>query len=70
MTVKELEKERNDARLLVLQMYVASCRNGWEEGPSEEEVFSSASDALFNWGMDPANNLVLVEKLLGYKIDS
>lgn len=70
MKIDEIVRQRDAARLLVLEMYVASCRKGWEEGPTEQEIFSSASDALFNWNMDPANNLARVEKLLGYKIDS
>lgn len=49
-TPTEAAKDLARATNLLLQVYVAVHRDGWEEGPSEGEAFSDVSAFLFNQG--------------------
>jgi hypothetical protein len=61
------KRELNEARLMVLRLVVSMSRDGWEEGESEGEVLSAASDKLANWGLDLTNDRAKCEELLGFK---
>jgi hypothetical protein len=61
------KRDRDEARLMVLRLVVSTYRVGWEEGESEEEVFSEARDKLANWGLDLTADRAKCEALLGFK---
>jgi len=51
-----LTSAREEARELatfLLGLYDATCREGWEDGPSESEMWDRVVDVLSNFGLDP-----------------
>lgn len=53
---RDLTKERDDARAMVLRLVVVQYRDGWESGETEEETRDCAIDSLADWEMDPSVN--------------
>ena len=51
--VMELIEAVREARRFVARVVDAYHKPNWQEGESEEEMWSSAIDHLSNWGLDP-----------------
>lgn len=48
----------------LLRLYLVQWRQGWEDGPTEEEVREEVSNYLANVDLDPTNNKDAVYALI------
>jgi hypothetical protein len=62
--MNKLQRDLDEARLMVLRLVVSMSRVGRE---SNEDAVSAARDKLANWGLDINNDRMKCEKLLGFK---
>jgi hypothetical protein len=62
--LNKLQRELDEARLMVLRLVVSMSRVGRE---SNENAVSAARDKLVDWGLDLTADRMKCEALLGFK---